>query len=70
MRDAIAAAGVVGAALACCALFPVLVGGASAAALLPLLGAGAALVLACALSVGWILQRRRRHCGPRSPEKP
>lgn len=67
MRGVPAALGIGALAITCCALGPIVVGALAGAALAPLLGALAALLLAVAVSAALIWQRHRRSCA-RTPE--
>ena len=62
MREVLAPLGVSGLAIACCALAPIVVGALAGAALEPLLGVVAGLLLAVAVGVALAGQRHRRSC--------
>jgi len=65
MREVPAALGIGAIAIACCALGPIVVGALAGAALAPLLGVVAALLLALVIGAALAWQRRRRSCAVR-----
>src|SRR5882757_8836669 len=65
MREVPAALGIGAIAIACCALGPIVVGALAGAALAPLLGVVAALLLALVIGAALTWQRRRRSCAVR-----